>query len=210
VLDARADVFGLGITLFEGITGKRLFARSTPDDELVAPLNSVAPAPSTLLAEIPAEVDAVVLRALAPKKDDRFPTALAFGQALDALGTSLLWPPDRRGAWVEQVFGERRAQTRQLLEVVRDAADVTEVDIDSLVTEPSLPRASSPLPRPARRDEERTEQVLPARRRFLLAAIPLAAVAAVAALAILLPSRESEHALPGDSPALDAGPDAGR
>ncbi|MFW5740128.1 MAG: protein kinase domain-containing protein [Myxococcota bacterium] len=74
-LDRRADVFALGAMLWELATGTRLAALGA----------GPAPAPSTISGEVPAELDTIILRALAPRREARFATALEMAQALRAL-----------------------------------------------------------------------------------------------------------------------------
>jgi hypothetical protein len=81
-LDRRADVFALGIVLWELLVLKRLFRRDTPAETLLALMNDPIPAPSTQRAGLPVELDAIVLKALARKPDERYPNARELGRDL--------------------------------------------------------------------------------------------------------------------------------
>jgi hypothetical protein len=81
-LDRRADVFALGIVLWEMLVLKRLFRRDTPAETLLALMNDPIPAPSTQRAGLPVELDAIVLKALARRPDERYPTARELGRDL--------------------------------------------------------------------------------------------------------------------------------
>jgi serine/threonine-protein kinase len=81
-LDRRADVFALGIVLWELLVLKRLFRRDTPAETLLALMNDPIPAPSTQRAGVPVELDAIVLKALARKPDERYPNARELGRDL--------------------------------------------------------------------------------------------------------------------------------
>jgi serine/threonine-protein kinase len=73
-IDARADVFALGCILFEILTGEPAIPRSrTFDMTLTAPSYR----PSERVADVPPELDAVVVRATAAARDDRYATARA-------------------------------------------------------------------------------------------------------------------------------------
>jgi serine/threonine protein kinase len=84
VVDRRTDVFSAGIVLFETLTGKRLFSDTGKDgssvllDILLEPIE----APSHVVSGIPKALDGVVEEALERVRDERFPTAAAFHDAL--------------------------------------------------------------------------------------------------------------------------------
>ncbi len=82
--DVRSDVYSLGIVLFHLLAGRLPFEGSS-DYELMRAHVETAPPPLRELApEVPAEVEAVVSRALAKKPEERWPSAAAFGSALAA------------------------------------------------------------------------------------------------------------------------------
>ncbi len=83
-LDQRSDVFGLGILLWELLTGRRLYKRDTPEQTYDAITRQVAPAPSSYRLELPASLDEITARALAVRPDDRYETAAEFAIALEA------------------------------------------------------------------------------------------------------------------------------
>jgi serine/threonine protein kinase len=78
-----ADVWGLGVTLFEGLAGARPFAESDDEDDESLPLSvrypQVVAVPPPLPAEVPGELVAAVLQCLEPEPGDRpTPEELAF------------------------------------------------------------------------------------------------------------------------------------
>lgn len=81
-IDRRVDVWALGVTLWEMLTGRRLFARRTDAQTLVAIQTREPPRVSTLRPDIPPELDAIVARALARDPSARHPTARALGRDL--------------------------------------------------------------------------------------------------------------------------------
>jgi serine/threonine-protein kinase len=83
-IDARADVYALGVVLHEMLAGESPFAAASQHAVLQRVLNERASALVTRRADTPPFVDAAVQRALAKHPDDRFPTAAAFAAALVA------------------------------------------------------------------------------------------------------------------------------
>ena len=78
-LDRRTDVYSVGALLWEMLTGESLSL-----DE-----NDEPPPPPSSKRETPPELDAIVQKALAKNKEDRFPTALALRLALSQLTSKL-------------------------------------------------------------------------------------------------------------------------
>ena len=74
-LDHRTDIFSLGIVLYEALTGDLLYK----DDDEVTLLSRVRRAeiepPSRLRPELPPELEAIVMKALARDREDRYPSA---------------------------------------------------------------------------------------------------------------------------------------
>ena len=76
-VDARADVHALGAVTYQMVTGH--LVRDTPISALAHA--SLPPSPSSL-ADVPPELDGVLLRALEPDPDDRWPDVASFARAL--------------------------------------------------------------------------------------------------------------------------------
>jgi serine/threonine-protein kinase len=80
------DLFGLGVVLYEALTGRLPFARGRVEDTLRAIVHEPPVPPRTLRAEIPPALEAAVLRALAKDPARRFATGEEFAAALRAAG----------------------------------------------------------------------------------------------------------------------------
>jgi len=81
-VDRRTDVFALGIILHELLTGKRLFKRPNPYDTYQAVIDCKVLPPSKFNHSLDPAIDAIALKALSKDKENRFPTAEAFGDTL--------------------------------------------------------------------------------------------------------------------------------
>jgi eukaryotic-like serine/threonine-protein kinase len=93
-VDERADVYALAAVTYHLLTGRVAHAGSLAE---LAQL-TLPPAPSTV-ADVPPEVDGVLLRGLEPDREDRWPNIRSYVNALQALApgvghTLLVSPPD--------------------------------------------------------------------------------------------------------------------
>jgi eukaryotic-like serine/threonine-protein kinase len=82
-VDARTDVFALGIVLWETACGRRLFARDNELETYKALMEDAYPTPTSFVPEIPRELELIIMKALEKDPDKRFESALAFQQALE-------------------------------------------------------------------------------------------------------------------------------
>ena len=89
-IDARADVFALGVCMYELLDGTNPFKRPTEFDTMRALVYEEVPALSDVHPHIPTEVDAIVRRAIAKRPEDRFQSAaemqFAIEQVLGRMG----------------------------------------------------------------------------------------------------------------------------
>lgn len=87
-VDARADIYGVGVVLYELLTATRPFEGGTPADVCRRVLSERAEdrptRPSKVVRGISAAVEAVCLRAMAPRPGDRFASAAEVAAALRA------------------------------------------------------------------------------------------------------------------------------
>ena len=124
VIDRRTDVFGLGVVMWEALALQRLFRMEDEQECLRAILSGEPPTPSAIRPEVPVELSAICLKALAPFPDYRFQTA---GEMRDAIESFLIRVGYHREAgaiknYMEQVFG-RQHESRQ--KTVRRLAAIT-------------------------------------------------------------------------------------
>ncbi|HEX2027676.1 MAG TPA: serine/threonine-protein kinase [Nitriliruptorales bacterium] len=86
-VDARSDVYSLGLVLHECLTGRPCFDGDTPMATAAARLHVQTTPPHTLRADVPAALDEVVVRATRRDPADRYPDGGAVATALEGLIT---------------------------------------------------------------------------------------------------------------------------
>lgn len=86
-IDARVDVYALGVILYEALSGASPFLASSPTDLVVAILHGRMTPLRSVRADVSPALEAVVMRAMARSRDARFATARELAEAfLDAAG----------------------------------------------------------------------------------------------------------------------------
>lgn len=71
-VDVRADIYALGIVLFELLTGQKPFTADTPMAVVIKQINDPLPRPRLINDEIPVALEEVLIKALAKQPEDRY------------------------------------------------------------------------------------------------------------------------------------------
>ena len=88
-VDHRADIWAMGVIITEFLTGLPPFAGDNLGELFAAILEDEAPSLRTRNPAVPPELDAVVMRCLAKKRDARFNSAVELGRALMPFATDV-------------------------------------------------------------------------------------------------------------------------
>ncbi|MFT3925847.1 MAG: protein kinase [Myxococcales bacterium] len=115
-IDRRADVWSLGVCLWEGLTQERLFQRPTQADTLMSVMVDPIRPPSQVDPRLPAELDEIVMRALARELDERYPTARELGRDLMSFCrmNHLAFGPLELELWMSELFADEITCKRRL------------------------------------------------------------------------------------------------
>ena len=159
-LDARSDIFSLGIILFELCTGRRLFRGPSDADTLQLILDGQYPAPSSVNPRVPDALGDVISKALAFDRNDRYATARDLQSDLVRVvhEEHIALSSVAFGEWMQMLFAERLTsqqealtQGKQLADVLAaedpDPSDISSRSHPSGSSEHALP--STPTPAPA-------------------------------------------------------------
>jgi serine/threonine protein kinase len=92
-VDARSDLYSTGVLLFELLCGRPPFIGEDRIQVVRDHLLTPPPALRSLVPELTPALEAVVMRSLSKKPDDRYPTAEAFSEALAAVPEANLTAP---------------------------------------------------------------------------------------------------------------------
>jgi serine/threonine-protein kinase len=84
-VDGRADMYALGVVLYEMVTGRRPFQADTPMAVLFKHASAPLPRPKDFVPDLPDEVERVLIKALAKNPDDRYASMKEMSQALENL-----------------------------------------------------------------------------------------------------------------------------
>jgi serine/threonine-protein kinase len=139
-IDARSDLWSLGVMIYQAVTGERPFSGDHPGDVLVR-ICSEAPPPATQFApDLPAEIDAFFERALCRSPDGRFQSARAMADALAAIAAR---HPHEVRTGVALAAATRRASNP--VEARGDETASLEVALDTSSNQvKAIPRSNGP------------------------------------------------------------------
>src|SRR6478752_2497636 len=124
--DRKADVYAAAVVLWEALTGERLFLGESESATIAKVLSGEVKPPSSIVPDIPAELDAVVMRGLNRDRTARFETAREMARALEACGP--LATPTQVGEWVEATAGTALANRARIVSEVEQVDEFPSAD----------------------------------------------------------------------------------
>jgi eukaryotic-like serine/threonine-protein kinase len=98
-VDGRSDIYSVGALAYYLLTGAPPFVHSSPVGVLAAHLHETVRPLTDWRADVPAELEKIVVRCLAKDPNDRFPDARSLEQALAACRTSTEWSAKEAANW---------------------------------------------------------------------------------------------------------------
>jgi serine/threonine-protein kinase len=148
-VDRRADVFSVGVMLWEAIAGRRLW-HGLSDPEIIGNMLKEVPRVRDVVPDVLPELAAISERALARDRDERYPSAAALRADLEPCIEKLgpRTTAEEVGAYVREVFAVQRAELRAVIDrqlATLDAAPETRRESPSMRPTP-LPDIRASIP----------------------------------------------------------------
>jgi serine/threonine-protein kinase len=98
-IDRRTDIYSLGAVGYALLTGHPPYEGKNPLDVVIAHIHDDLVPPSTLHAEVPADLEQVILRCLAKRREDRFQDAESLEQSLSECAAADQWTQSQASEW---------------------------------------------------------------------------------------------------------------
>jgi serine/threonine-protein kinase len=111
-VDARSDIYSLGAVGYALLTGRPPYEAPSAREVIVAHARDEVTPPSLLQADVPPDLERVILRCLAKRPEDRFQDAESLEQALAECGSANRWTQSHALQW----WNESRREVAQPFE----------------------------------------------------------------------------------------------
>ena len=86
--DERSDLYSLGVSLYQMVTGKRMFSATSSFSIMRAQVSETPPQPIEVVPTLPKSLNAVIMKAVSKDPAQRFQSAESFRDALSQIATS--------------------------------------------------------------------------------------------------------------------------
>ncbi|WP_438030783.1 serine/threonine protein kinase [Sorangium sp. So ce233] len=146
-VDRRADLYAVGVMLWEAATGERMWRGMTDVAIMTRVLNGDIRPPREVNPSVPEDLERIIVKTLSFSPDDRYATASELEADLEAFAVGLTTVTNRDiGRFVSREFDEVRTQTRRVIaQEMKRRASMTRSSSQADVTLPPPPPLSQSL-----------------------------------------------------------------
>jgi len=129
-VDRRADIFAVGVLLWESSAGRRLWQGLNDGAIMRALMTGEIPSLLSVNPDLPPRLDEIVRKALAPKRDNRYASAREFQHDVEQLMSETGSRASRRdlGTVVSELFADDRAVIRATIDDALNRGDPNAVE----------------------------------------------------------------------------------
>jgi hypothetical protein len=126
-IDARSDLFSVGITFHELLTARRVFERDNEIGVLLALMDQPIPPPSQRRADVPPALDRIVMKALERSAQDRYASAAEMRADLEEFlrGTPSVPGVTQLAQYMQGLFGPAEVERKTKIPSLTELAAVT-------------------------------------------------------------------------------------
>jgi serine/threonine protein kinase len=117
-LDRRVDIYAAGVMLWEVAVGRRAWKGVSDVGILTRVANEGLASPRSVNPEVPAELDRIIMKAVARRRDDRYDTAADFQADLEAFLDTLSEKTSSRaiGKYIGDTFADLHTESKRMVE----------------------------------------------------------------------------------------------
>jgi serine/threonine-protein kinase len=126
-LDARSDIYSLGAVAYALLSGRAPFEMSNPIDVIIAHDRDPVIPLSRVRSDVPADLEAIVLRCLEKRREDRFQDVASLDDALSHCAAAHRWTKNHAEAW----WFEHASSAQAMRETKTIANQLTEQYVSS-------------------------------------------------------------------------------
>lgn len=139
-LDWRSDVFAIGTVLWEMLTNRRLFNGDNEFETMQLVKGAVAEPPSSKNPDVPAEIDRIVMKALARDRDERYQSGAELAKDLDRWLNDHQVTAESLSRWMREVYAEdleEEMSKRQDFATIQTPDDVRRLLVETAEPSPT-------------------------------------------------------------------------
>ena len=141
---ASADIYAMGIVLWELLAGQRLFESEEPASLYFKVMQGQIASPRTVYSDLDPALERIVMRALRKEPSERYPSARAMAEALEAAAPAATTA--HVASWVERQGGASLLRQAEIFRRVERA----EIAVETQSTANTSPSSAQPAQRPVR------------------------------------------------------------